>query len=226
METCFLTTFVIILLFCLAETCYGGGVMFSSLPQTLVVSASPQQGQGNCSTLLYTAEKTHKHEESSVLNAGEDTITLTWGLNQSFTADMADQLYKNVIVKLCYAPISQVDRAWRKTVDNLSKDKTCQFTIVNKPYQRNQSSDQWMVEKDVPTATYFVRAYAYNSAGEEMAYGQTTDDGKKSSNLFEIRGITGRHLSLHVASACFSAFSLASLFGLFWMERRKVSVKK
>ncbi|GMP57835.1 hypothetical protein CsSME_00021744 [Camellia sinensis var. sinensis] len=139
---------------------------------------------------------------------------------------MADQLYKNVKVKLCYAPISQVDRAWRKTVDNLSKDKTCQFTIVNKPYQRNQSSDQWMVEKDVPTATYFVRAYAYNSAGEEMAYGQTTDDGKKGSNLFEIRGITGRHLSLHVASACFSAFSLASLFGLFWMERRKVSVKK
>ncbi|CAL5396057.1 unnamed protein product [Camellia sinensis] len=206
METCFLMTFVIILLFCLAETCYGGGVMFSSLPQTLVVSASPQQGQ--------------------VLNAGEDTITLTWGLNQSFTADMADQLYKNVKVKLCYAPISQVDRAWRKTGDNLSKDKTCQFTIVNKPYQRNQSSDQWMVEKDVPTATYFVRAYAYNSAGEEMAYGQTTDDGKKSSNLFEIRGITGRHLSLHVASACFSAFSLASLFGLFWMERRKVSVKK
>ncbi|CAL5373614.1 unnamed protein product [Camellia sinensis] len=38
-----------------------------------------------------------------------------------------------MMVKLCYAPINQVDRAWRKTVDNLMKDKTCQFKVVVQP---------------------------------------------------------------------------------------------
>uniref|UniRef100_A0A5B7B9Q4 High-affinity nitrate transporter n=1 Tax=Davidia involucrata TaxID=16924 RepID=A0A5B7B9Q4_DAVIN len=195
MESHLLKAFLIF--FCLVGTCYGD-VLFSSLSRNLVITASPKQGQ--------------------VLNAGEDSITVTWGLNQSFTAG-TDELYKEVKVKLCYAPISQVDRAWRKTVDNMSKDKTCQFTIVKKPYERNQSWE-WIIEKDVPTATYFVRAYAYNSAGEEVAYGQTTD-AKKSSNLFEVQGISGRHLSLDIASVCFSAFSLLSLFGFFLVEKSK-----
>ncbi|KAA8529649.1 hypothetical protein F0562_034251 [Nyssa sinensis] len=195
MESHLLKAFLIF--FCLLGTCYGD-VLFSSLSHTLVVTASPNQGQ--------------------VLNAGEDSITVTWGLNQSFPTG-TDELYKEVKVNLCYAPISQVDRAWRKTVDNLGKDKTCQFTIVNKPYERNQSIE-WIINKDVPTATYFVRAYAYNSAGEEVAYDQTAD-GKKSSNLFEIQAISGRHLSLDIASVCFSAFSLLSLFGFFLAEKSK-----
>ena len=148
---------------------------------------------------------------------------MEWGLNESFQAQGDDELYKKVKVTLCYAPVSQVDRGWRKTVDNLGKDKTCQFTIANIPYdassQSNQSVD-WTIGNDVPTATYFVRAYAYNSAGEEVAFGQTTD-AKKTMNLFEIQGISGRHISLELASICFSAFSVMSLFGFFLMEKRK-----
>ena len=98
---------------------------------------------------------------------------MSWGLNQNLVFG-TDELYKNVKVKLCYAPESQKDRVWRKTVDNLSKDKTCQFTITEKPYQKDQSYE-WIIEKDVPTETYFVRAYAYDSAGKEFGYGQTTD---------------------------------------------------
>ncbi|XP_059657832.1 high-affinity nitrate transporter 3.1-like [Cornus florida] len=200
MKSHFSSTFLI--LFCLARTCYGG-VLFSSLPQTLVVSASPKQGQ--------------------VLKAGEDNINVTWWLNQSFAAG-TDESYKDVKVKLCYAPISQVDRSWRKTVDNMDKDKTCQFTIVNKPYERKQSIE-WSIAKEVPTATYFVRAYAYNSAGKEVAYGQTTH-AKKSINLFEIQAIGGRHLSLDIASVCFSVFSLVSLLGFFLIEKTKRSPNK
>lgn len=157
----------------------------------------------------------------AVLKAGEDRITVNWGLNQNIQA--TDDPYKNVKVTLCYAPVSQEDRGWRKTEDDLSKDKTCQFTIVKRPYDaslvRNHSFE-WTIGKDVPEATYFVRIYAYNSAGEEVAFGQTTD-AKKSSNLFEIHGVSGRHLSLEIASACFSVFSVVSLVGFFWVEKSK-----
>ncbi|XP_011086669.1 high-affinity nitrate transporter 3.1-like [Sesamum indicum] len=180
-----------------ADTCYGG-VLFSTLPQTLAVSASPTDGQ--------------------VLKAGEDNITVTWGLNQSFP-DGTDSSYNEVKLMLCYGPISQADRGWRKTVDNLSKDKTCQFTIAHRTYMRETQNFTWMIERDVPTAVYFVRAYAYNSSRNEVAYGQTTD-AKKSRNLFKVQAISGRHSSLDIASVCFSAFALLSVVGFMALEKR------
>lgn len=192
---------LLLLFSCLAVTCYGI-VLFSSLPSTLVVTASPKQGQ--------------------VLKAGEDKITVTWGLNQSLPAGI-DSAYKTIKLKLCYAPISQVDRAWRKTVDNLAKDKTCQFLIVSRPYDGSNKavhSYEGTVERDVPTATYFVRAYAYNSDNVEVAYGQTTDS-HKTTDLFQVQAISGRHVSLDIASACFSAFSVVSLIGIFVVEKRR-----
>ncbi|CAK9137534.1 unnamed protein product [Ilex paraguariensis] len=188
----------LLLFSCLTATCYGM-VTFSSLHRTLVVTASPTPGQ--------------------VLKAGEDQITVTWSFNQTFQAG-TDSTYKTVELKLCYPPISQVDRAWRKTVDDLKKDKTCQFKIVAKPYSSSDNSCTWTVERDIPSATYFVRAYAYNSDNVEVAYGQTTDS-QKATNLFEVQAITGRHVSLDIASVCFSAFSILSLFGFFFMEKRK-----
>ncbi|KAL0335781.1 UNVERIFIED_CONTAM: High-affinity nitrate transporter 3.1 [Sesamum radiatum] len=190
------------LLSCLVATCCG--VTFSSLQDTLIVTASPQPRQ--------------------VLKAGEDKITVTWALNTSFPAGI-DSAYKTIKVKLCYAPISQQDRAWRKTVDNLKKDKTCQHKIVAKPYSSSNNTFTWTVQRDVPTATYFVRAYAHNSADEEVAYGQTTDF-HKSTNLFEVQAISGRHMSLDVASVCFSAFSIVSLFGFFYLEKRKAKASQ
>ncbi|KAK6160286.1 hypothetical protein DH2020_003667 [Rehmannia glutinosa] len=188
---------------CLAQTCYGD-VLFSTLPQTLVVSASPMDGQ--------------------VLKVGEDSIRVTWGLNQSFP-EGTDAPYNEVKLKLCYAPISQEDRGWRKTVDNLSKDRTCQFTISHRTYTRITHNLTWIIESDVPTAVYFVRAYAYNSSGNEVAYGQTTDT-KKSTNLFKVQAISGRHLSVDIASICFSAFALLSAVGFFLVERRGKNAAK
>uniref|UniRef100_A0A2P2IU67 High-affinity nitrate transporter n=1 Tax=Rhizophora mucronata TaxID=61149 RepID=A0A2P2IU67_RHIMU len=190
-----------VLLSFLASFCHGN-VHFSSLSQTLLVTASPKPGQ--------------------VLKAGVDRINLTWGLNQTLSAG-TDSTYKTIKVKLCYAPISQVDRGWRKTEDNLSKDKTCQFTIVAGPYNsadRDAQTREWTIERDVPTATYFVRAFAYDSQGQEVAYGQTTD-AHKATNLFEVHAISGRHVPLDIASACFSAFSIVTLFGFFLHDKRK-----
>ncbi|PIN22945.1 hypothetical protein CDL12_04341 [Handroanthus impetiginosus] len=197
MESCLLLTAASLLLLCFARTSLGD-VFFSTLPQTLVVTASPTQGQ--------------------VLKAGEDSITIAWGLNQSFP-EGTDSSYNQVKLTLCYAPISQADRGWRKTEDNLSKDKTCQFTIAQKTYNRITQNFTWIIEKDIPTATYFVRAYAYDSLGNEVAYGQTTD-GKKRSNLLKVEAINGRNLSIEIASVCFSAFSLLSAVGFFVVEKR------
>ncbi|XP_057421262.1 high-affinity nitrate transporter 3.1 [Lotus japonicus] len=189
------------LLFCLAGTCYGK-VLFSSLKKTLDVTASPKHGQ--------------------VVEAGLDTITVTWALNKTLPAG-TDSSYKTIKVKLCYAPISQQDRAWRKTEDELSRDKTCQHKIVAKPYDASNKTVhtfEWLIERDVPEATYFVRAYALDSNDVQVGYGQTSD-AKKTSNLFKIQAITGRHLSLDICSACFSAFSVVSLIFFFYIEKRK-----
>ncbi|KAL0356307.1 UNVERIFIED_CONTAM: High-affinity nitrate transporter 3.1 [Sesamum radiatum] len=186
----------------LVAACYGA--TFSSLQNTLIVTASPQAGQ--------------------VLKAGEDNITVTWSLNTTFPAG-TDSDYKTVTVKLCYAPISQQDRAWRKTVDELKKDKTCQHKIVDKPYSPSTNTFTWTAQKDVPTATYFIRAYVHNSADKEVAFGQTTDS-HKATNLFEIQAISGRHVSLDIASVCFSAFSVVALFGFFFLEKRKAKASQ
>lgn len=179
-----------------------GHIHLSSIPRNLEVTASPKSGQ--------------------VLKAGVDKISVSWVLNGAAKVG-SDLAYKSVKVKLCYAPVSQVDRAWRKTEDDLAKDKTCQFQIVEKPYNPSNKTVQkaeWTVKRDTPTATFFVRAYAFNSAGDEVAYGQTTDE-KKGTNLFQVEAISGRHASLDIASACFSAFSVLSLTGFFIAGKRQ-----
>ncbi|KAG6747118.1 hypothetical protein POTOM_049498 [Populus tomentosa] len=189
-----------LVLSCFLLPCHGT-VIFSSLQRTLAVTASPTSGQ--------------------VLKGGVDKITVTWGLNQTLAAG-TDSTYKTIKVKLCYAPISQVDRGWRKTVDDLKKDRTCQNDIVARPYSPANSTAQfeWTVERDVPTATYFIRAYAYDADEKEVAYGQTTD-AQKTTNLFQVQAISGRHATMDICSICFSVFSVVSLFGFFYNEKRK-----
>ncbi|MEI4896488.1 hypothetical protein Q8G71_34920, partial [Klebsiella pneumoniae] len=75
----------------------------------------------------------------AVLKAGEDKVTVTWGLNQTSPSG-ADSTYETVTVKLCYAPISQKDRAWRRTEDHLNKDKTCQFKMAARPFDKTTQS--------------------------------------------------------------------------------------
>ncbi|KAH7549821.1 hypothetical protein ACOSP7_025220 [Xanthoceras sorbifolium] len=186
-----------LLLSCLIHACYGD-ILFSSLQRTLQVTTSTRQG---------------------VLEAGEDKVNVTWGLNQTLSSGI-DSAYKTVKLKLCFAPISQKDRAWRKTVDLLKKDKTCTFKIVERPYDKAVQTIDWTIERDVPTGSYFVRVYAFNAEGHEVAYGQSTDD-RKTTNFFDIQAISGRHASLDIASVCFSAFSVVSLFGFFYNEKRK-----
>ncbi|KAL7138884.1 hypothetical protein ABFS83_09G012900 [Erythranthe nasuta] len=187
---------------CLVATCYAN-ILFSSLKPTLTVTANHKEG---------------------VLKAGVDNVTVTWMLDSSMPAG-TDSSYKTIKVKLCYAPVSQVDRGWRKTKDDLTKDKTCSHKIVAKPYVAGGAvaTATWTVQRDVPTAKYFVRAYAHDAADKEVAYGQTTSADKKT-NLFDVEAVTGRHASLDIASICFSAFSVVSLFGFFFLERRKTKI--
>ncbi|CAI0451593.1 unnamed protein product [Linum tenue] len=54
----------------------------------------------------------------------------------------------------------------------------------------------------------------------ELGYGETTD-AKKTTNLFQVEAISGRHATLDIVSICFSVFSVVSLFGFFYNEKRK-----
>ncbi|KAI3843294.1 hypothetical protein MKW98_025981, partial [Papaver atlanticum] len=138
------------------------------------------------------------------MKAGVDTITVSWGLNQS-SPPGTDAEFKKVKVQLCFAPISQKQRAWRNTEEEILKDKTCQFLIV---------------AKNIPSATYFVRAYAFSSEDHEVSFGQSTD-AKHTTNLFTIQAITGRHASIDICAGVFSAFSVVTLFVFFFLEKRK-----
>ncbi|KVI06275.1 Transporter, high affinity nitrate, Nar2 [Cynara cardunculus var. scolymus] len=144
---------------------------------------------------------------------------VTWALNQTFPAG-TDSAYRTVKVKLCYAPISQKDRSWRKTEDEMKKDKTCQHKIVSRPYSASNNSFSWTIMRDIPSGTYFVRAYVFNTEDHEVAFGQNTN-AERATNLFEVQAITGRHASLDIASVCFSAFSIVALAGFFYMEKSK-----
>ncbi|XP_057844204.1 high-affinity nitrate transporter 3.2-like [Cryptomeria japonica] len=180
------------------------GVSFSTLPRTLV---------------LTSAISSQDKSASNVARAGEDDLVVTWRLNESLAGGEVDSKYKSVIVKLCFAPVSQVERGWRKTNDDLKKDKTCQFKITEQPYSSNSNNTvTWTVEKDVPGAVYFVRAYALDVSGSQLAYGQTTNK-NKTTNLFVVEPISGRHVSLDIAAGVFSAFSVVSLFGFFAVEK-------
>ncbi|KAJ1254241.1 hypothetical protein BS78_K100100 [Paspalum vaginatum] len=107
-------------------------VHLSTLPKALAVTASPRRGQ--------------------VLHSGVDSLTVTWSLNTSEPAG-ADAAYKDVKVSLCFAPESQKDRGWRKSDDDLSKDKACQFKVTQQAYAAaagGPGSFQYTVARDSP----------------------------------------------------------------------------
>ncbi|KAF3624488.1 High-affinity nitrate transporter 3.1 [Capsicum annuum] len=192
---------------------------------TLVICCSLSSSHAEIlfSSLKKSLEVTVKHR-AGVLMAGEDTLEIDWFLNKTFPAG-TDSAYKTIKLKLCYAPISQKDRAWRKTEDHIKKDKTCQFQVDSTPYKSSNNKFNWTIERDVPTGTFFVRAYILNGDGHEIGYGQNTDD-KKVNNLFDIQAISGRHATLDICSVVFSAFAVVSLFGFFYMEKRNAKASK
>lgn len=160
----------------------------------------------------------------SQVHSGIDTILVSWALNSS-AAPGVDAAYKKIATKLCFAPVSQVDRKWRKFFDDSTKDKTCSLAMTTQPYSHAGNTTHYLVAKNVPGAFYFVRAYALDAAGNQVAYGQTTNK-NKTTNIFTVVPITGRHASIDIAVAMFSLFSIASLLGFFAYEKLILQRKK
>lgn len=179
-----------------------GATLFSELNRTLVVSVSVN----------------NESEPIQVARAGLDTVRVSWSLNSSVKSGV-DTSYKSVQFKLCFGRVSQLDRPWRKTYDLLKKDKTCGFDMGSQRYTgaAGNSSD-WKVTNAIPEASYFVRVYVLDAAEEVVAFGQSTDK-NKTTNLFMVEPITGRHASLDIAAGVFSAFSVLALVGFFLVER-------
>ncbi|OEL38056.1 High-affinity nitrate transporter-activating protein 2.1 [Dichanthelium oligosanthes] len=108
-----------------------GAVVFSLLAAVLLGACLPAPAAAvvHLSTLPKALAVTASAKPAQVVHAGVDTLTVTWSLNTTEPAG-ADNAYKNVKVSLCYAPASQKDRGWRKSNDDLSKDKSCQFKLT------------------------------------------------------------------------------------------------
>ncbi|XP_024168900.1 high-affinity nitrate transporter 3.2 [Rosa chinensis] len=202
----------LLLLSSLAETSYGG-ILLSSLPNTLDVAASPHQpDQFNTPNGTWYM--------SSNIKAGEDILGVRWSLNNRTFPVGTDAVYKTVTVKLCYAPTSQVGRPERKTEDDLDKDQTCQIEFYTGHYNR---SSRWpyyesTLDGHVPAALYFLRAYANDSAGVVVAYGESTGP-DRDYNIFEVdateptEASSGSRKTLD--NICFGSFSALLLVGFF-----------
>ncbi|BBN09804.1 hypothetical protein MPTK1_4g22850 [Marchantia polymorpha subsp. ruderalis] len=188
------------LMLCALASSVEGGVLFSTLQKTLSVEAEIQSPVA----------------PMGIARAGDDHLVISWVL-QGDAAAREDAEYEKVSLKLCYAPVSQVERGWRKKNDDLHKDKTCTKAIATQKYTSGGNSTVWRVAKDVPGAVYFVRAYVLNANGTQVAYGQT-------SNEITVEPISGRHASIDVAAAIFSAFSIGSL--LFFLALENVRGKR
>ncbi|CAN7139418.1 unnamed protein product [Brassica rapa subsp. narinosa] len=163
--------------------------------------------------------------EGVVLAAGVDKLSITWKVSSTATKEPE---FKAIKVKLCYAPASQVDRPWRKTENELFKDKSCPHKISSWSYDPAMKAGQsfdYTLERDIPTGTYFVRAYAVDTKDHEVAFGQSTNE-DKTTNLFSVQAISGRHKSLDIASVCFSVFSVVALLVFFVNEKRKAKIEQ
>ncbi|KAL2631769.1 hypothetical protein R1flu_016455 [Riccia fluitans] len=186
-----------------------GGVLFSSLEETMVVTADIQGQNWTDGPRIRTAR------------VGDDHMLIKWALNSTLTGLGVDREYTTVKIRLCFAPISQVERGWRKTNNDLRKDKTCSIPITSQKYTTEGNFTDWTIRRNVPGASYFVRVYVSDVNGTQLAYGQTTDR-LKTSNLIIIQPITGRHLSIDVASVVFSISSVGALLGFLIAEFRRM----
>ena len=188
-------------LLALMMTVVNGDVLFSTLQHSLVVSAQVQNANNH----------------AGAPQAGKDHVAIQWSLNSTFAGQ--DSRYSKVVTHLCFGPPSQVNRGWRKTNNDLSIDKTCSAaTIATQPYTSAGNSTVWLISREVPKADYFVRAYATDATGLQLAFGQSTNT-NKTTNLFPVDPISGRSTSIDIASAMFSIFAVGSFLGYLGLEK-------
>lgn len=170
-------------------------------------------------TLVVTVSMANNSDIKEV-HTGQDSILVNWSVNASAPA-IVDA--KTVETRLCFAKESQTLRGWRKTDDNLKKDKTCLYKIQRQPYAP-AGSVTYALPKSIPGAKYFVRAYVFNSSDLQIAYGQSSPN--KINNTFTVIPISGRHGSIDAAVGVFSIFSVGSLFAFFIFENLYLKRKK
>uniref|UniRef100_N1QVH9 Uncharacterized protein n=1 Tax=Aegilops tauschii TaxID=37682 RepID=N1QVH9_AEGTA len=92
---------------------------------------------------------------------------------------------------------------------------TTVFKVTQQAYP-GTGKVEYRVALDIPTATYYVRAYALDASGTQVAYGQTAP-----AAAFNVVSITGVTTSIKVAAGVFSTFSVVSLAFFFFIEKRK-----
>eukprot|EP00271_Cylindrocystis_brebissonii_P007370 TRINITY_DN20771_c0_g1_i1.p1 TRINITY_DN20771_c0_g1~~TRINITY_DN20771_c0_g1_i1.p1 ORF type:complete len:226 (+),score=24.81 TRINITY_DN20771_c0_g1_i1:189-866(+) len=201
---------------------------------TLLLVSSRAEALGVNSTLLPKSLMVHvlidgtknvSVDNTSSIKYKENFLTISWKLNASFIGK--DSAYKQVLLKFCYGQASAMNRKWRKNDADLSKSKTCHTVIKRFPYLNGSvgNSTVWYPPDDVPTAYWFVRAFALNSSSKTagpgdsaVAIGSSTNMNRTSS-LIHYTAYSGRSTGIVIGLICFSLMSYILLFSFFFVER-------
>ncbi|GHP07127.1 high affinity nitrate transporter [Pycnococcus provasolii] len=142
--------------------------------------------------------------------AGNVTIAL------STEEDTAD--WSTVTLRLCYAPISQVDRKWRSTKDNVQGNTQCKQPGLKKiatiPWESGTNTLEYTFQpsQNVAEAIYFIEALVQNANETYVAKGFS---GEKA--FFQVIGWEAVDAGLITAAAVLSALSWASL-GIYFIK--------
>jgi hypothetical protein len=189
------------------------GVLFASLPKTLIVTATVN-GQ------------TITAANDVVMNYKTGNLAVTWNLNSTVTDTSA---YKSIQFKMCFGAADQDDRPWRANDPGLLKSKTCKYPIH---YVHSfVPSGNFTINKatlntieQIPQAHYFVRAFVMNvtnctvPGNCAIAFGQTANK-NRTSPLFFFQAYTGRHGSLVATTIAISVTSYLALGAFFVVEK-------
>merc|ERR1712100_415851 len=104
------------------------------------------------------------------INKTADGVT-----SQAVDAELAK--VTKVQVKACFSKHSTKDRKWRKTKDEIGKDKQCFKKLIEEvhypaPGSTTAQVDEytWTIADTIPKATYFFRVFAYDAEGNGIGY--------------------------------------------------------
>jgi len=119
---------------------------------------------------------------------GSNIIVYWRGINKTadgVTSQKVDaELAKvtKVQVKACFSKHSTKDRKWRKTKDEIGKDKQCFKKLIEEVHYPAPGSTTaqvesytWTIADTIPKATYFFRVFAYDAEGNTIGYGDSNE---------------------------------------------------
>lgn len=125
--------------------------------------------------------------------------------------------WATVTLRLCYAPVSQVNRKWRKAKPTVEGNNACKQPGLKKiatiPWEAGTTTLEYTFQPDpnVAAAVYFVEALAQDAEGAYLAKGSTGETGP----FFQVLAWAAVDTGLIAAASVLSVLSWTSFIAYF-----------